>query len=246
MDKQTTSTGQICCYFFYLLFVVSFNRYDLLGLLGMFLYPFILFELSELSFTKAVRYLRLPMFFVIGIAIWNPLLETTPYLLTNDIWVNYGVISMIGLICKGLFTLLAIYLLIATTSIEDICYSLSLLHVPYILTTVLLLIYRYIRVLLEEVSRTFNAYSMRAPTQKGIHWKSWGSLVGQLLLRSIDRANEVYQSMCLRGFQGSFSTYPLGKPKKQDWLYLFLWLFLLFVFRFIPVFSILGTLFILR
>lgn len=232
--------------FFYLLFVVSFNRYDLIGLFGMFVYPFVLFQLTELSFTKAIRYLRLPMIFVIGVSIWNPFFETTPYLIGKVFTINYGMISMLGLLCKGFFTLLAIYLLIATTSVEDICYSLSLLHVPHILTTVLLLIYRYIRVLLEEVSHTLNAYALRAPLQKGIHWKSWGSLVGQLLLRSIDRANEVYQSMCLRGFQGNFSSYPLEKPKKQDWLYLLLWLFILFVFRFIPVFSILGTLFILR
>lgn len=229
--------------FFYLLFVVSFNRYDLLGLFSMFLYPFVLFELTDLSFSKALRYLKLPMFFVVCISIWNPFFETAPYFVTNHFTVNYGVISMLGLICKGLFTLLAVFLLIATTSIEDICHSLSLLHVPHILTTLLLLIYRYIRVLLEEVSRTLNAYALRAPLQKGIHWKSWGSLVGQLLLRSIDRANEIYQSMCLRGFEGNFPANSIEKPQKKDWLYLFLWLLFLLIFRIFPVFSILGTLF---
>ena len=48
------------------------------------------------------------------------------------------------------------------------------------------------------------AYSLRAPGQKGIHISAWGSFLGQLLLRSMDRAQELYSSMELRGFRGEF------------------------------------------
>lgn len=48
------------------------------------------------------------------------------------------------------------------------------------------------------------AYELRAPGQKGIHFKVWGSLMGQMLLRSMDRAEVIYESMCLRGFDGVF------------------------------------------
>ena len=48
------------------------------------------------------------------------------------------------------------------------------------------------------------AYSLRAPNQKGIHISAWGSFLGQLLLRSMDRAQELYYSMLLRGFRGEF------------------------------------------
>ena len=48
------------------------------------------------------------------------------------------------------------------------------------------------------------AYKLRAPGQKGIHISAWGSFLGQLLLRSMDRAQELYGSMLLRGFQGEF------------------------------------------
>ena len=64
--------------------------------------------------------------------------------------------------------------------------------------------YRYVTVLLEEVNRITQAYSLRAPNQKGIHYKVWGTLTGQVLLRSMDRANAVYESMLLRGYDGSF------------------------------------------
>ena len=48
------------------------------------------------------------------------------------------------------------------------------------------------------------AYSLRAPGQKGIHISAWGSFLGQLLLRSMDRAEALYQSMLLRGFRGEY------------------------------------------
>ena len=49
-----------------------------------------------------------------------------------------------------------------------------------------------------------DAYYLRAPGQKGIHISAWGSFLGQLLLRSMDRAEELYSSMRLRGFRGEF------------------------------------------
>ena len=75
---------------------------------------------------------------------------------------------------------------------------------PDILTTLLLLTYRSIGVMLEEVSIMTEGYALRAPGQKGIHISAWGSFLGQLLLRSMDRAEALYQSMLLRGFRGDY------------------------------------------
>jgi cobalt/nickel transport system permease protein len=48
------------------------------------------------------------------------------------------------------------------------------------------------------------AYHLRAPGQKGIQVSAWGSFLGQLLLRSMDRAQELYAAMLLRGYDGEF------------------------------------------
>jgi cobalt/nickel transport system permease protein len=98
--------------------------------------------------------------------------------------------------------------------------------------------------LLEEVNRITQAYALRAPKQKGIHFKVWGSLTGQLLLRSMDRAEIVYESMVLRGYQGSFGY--MGEQAKwryQDVLYLFVWVLLIILFRSTPVILVIGNLF---
>ena len=111
---------------------------------------------------------------------------------------------MLTLMMKGCFALMASFLLIATTKIDALCAALRKIHVPAILTTLFLLTYRYIGVMMDEVSVMVQAYSLRAPKQKGIHISAWGSFLGQLLLRSMDRAQELYSSMMLRGFQGNF------------------------------------------
>ena len=80
---------------------------------------------------------------------------------------------MATLMLKGVFAVLASYLLILTTSMESICYALRLLHVPKIMVTMVLLIYRYVIVLLKEAERISQAYSLRAPAQKGIHYRAW-------------------------------------------------------------------------
>ena len=129
--------------------------------------------------------------------------------------------------------------LIASTGMESVCAALQQLHCPRVLTTTILLIYRYIVLLLQEGIRIATAYALRAPGQKGIQFRAWGSLLGQLLLHSIDRAQLVYESMQLRGFAGSF---PPGQKKHGGWLFFAVTVFYCAVFRAVPVFELAGRL----
>ena len=149
---------------------------------------------------------------------------------------------MATLMLKGAFAVLASYLLILTTSMESICYALRLLHVPKIMVTMVLLIYRYVIVLLKEAERISQAYSMRAPDQKGIHYRAWGTLLGQLMLRSIDRAQTVYESMLLRGFDGSFRLSKKQKMDRRSAVYLAGWLGIVVLLRYVSVFKLAGSL----
>lgn len=148
---------------------------------------------------------------------------------------------MLTLMLKGIFAVMATYLLVATTTLEQICYALQLLHVPRMLVTQILLTGRYLTLLLAEVNRTTQAYALRAPKQKGVHYKVWGSLTGQLLLRSIDRANELYESMVLRGYTGDFGY--LGaqtRLRRQDLVYFVLWCAVFAALRKVPVILLVG------
>ena len=227
----------------YIAVVVSFSRYDVLGLFGMIIYPLAMFILADLSFKDSLKRLRVVLPLVCFVGILNPFFDKT-IICIGGISMRAGVLSMITLMMKGVFSVLASYILIATTSIEKICYALQLLHVPKVLVTQILLTYRYISLLLEEVNRITQAYALRAPKQKGIHFKVWGSLTGQLLLRSMDRASIVYESMVLRGYKGSFGY--MGEKEKwkySDLLYLGIWVCLTVFLRKVPLVLVIGNLF---
>lgn len=226
----------------YIVLAVSFDKYNMIGLAGLVVYPLVMFQISELSFRDSLRRLRVVLPLVCFVGIFNPFFDKKALFVAGDFAVTGGMVSMITLMMKGIFSVLASYLLIATTGIEKICYAMRLLHIPAILVTQVLLTYRYITVLLQEADRMTQAYALRAPNQKGVHYKVWGSLAGQLLLRSMDRAGEVYESMCLRGYQGEFYYQNRIKCGKGDYLYLVVWTGTLIFLKLVPVMGVVGNL----
>lgn len=177
-------------------------RLDVSSLL--LLYPAILFFVSKASVKECIRRIRLMIPFLIFVGIANPILDRETLFVLGGLEISGGIVSMITLFEKGILAVLSVYFLMLTTTIEEICRFLRKLHIPKLLVIMILLIYRYIYVLMEETQIMYDAYMLRAPGQKGIHFRVWGSFVGQLLLRSMDRAVDVYESMCVRGFDGEF------------------------------------------
>lgn len=182
-------TYKILIVLFYLIITTSYSIHNL-GILVMFL-PLLLFSLlGEISLIHSLGELK-PLVAVL-------IFMGAPFLFFKD----YGVISFIVLTFKGVFTLLFSYILMTSTTMEELCMGLSKMKVPQPIIVVILLIQRYLILFFKETDKTLLAYSLRAPGQKGISLRTWGSLVGSMMLRSIDRAMNVYQSMMLRGFNG--------------------------------------------
>lgn len=207
--------------------VVSMNKYNIIGLLFFFLYPLMLFYLSAIPIGVCIRKIRIFLPFLCVIGIFNPFYDHTPVIIFGKYLLSGGIISLITLMIKGMLTLMAAFLLIATTGMERICYAFRLLHTPGMIVTQVLLTYRYITLLLKEANAVMEAYSLRAPKHKGVKYKVWGTLLGQLLFRSMDRAENLYESMLLRGFHGEFYYASQQKVTTLDYIYLLLWLVIL-------------------
>ena len=226
----------------FILTAVSFPKENLSGLLALVLYPMVLFQVADLSFRRALYRCRIVLPLVCAVGIANPFLDRRPFLIIGSFCITYGLLTMLTLMLKGVLSVLASYLLIATTSMENLCHALYRMHVPSPLVVELLLIYRYITLFLEETKRVVTAYHLRAPGQKGIAYKAIGPLLGQLLLRTIDRAERVYQSMQLRGFRGDFSFAPFPGPKGKDIAWVLLWGVVFVSLRTLPILESLGGL----
>ena len=226
----------------YIAATVSFGKYQLSGLLVMILYPALVFSLSGVGVGTCLRKLRFVLPLVLAVGLFNPLFDRAPLLTVGGVTVSGGVVSMVTLMLKGVFCLAASFLLMATTSIDDLCAALRRLHVPSLLVTLLLLTFRYVGVMTEELSVMTDAYHLRAPGQKGIRFAAWGSFLGQFLLRSMDRADELYGSMQLRGFSGSFAYAGSKRFMCRDAVWLILWALIFALCRSFDVAGVLGAL----
>ena len=223
---------------------VSFGKYDLSGLIVMAVYPVFVFNISGLSFKAALRRLRIVLPFICLFGILNPIFDRQIMLYIGGVGISGGVISMLTMMIKASLAVLASYLLIAATPMEEICAALRRIRIPQVIVTEIMLIYRYITVLLTEAHRVTQAYEMRAPGQKGVAFKVWGPLLGQLLLRTVDRAGVVYESMQMRGFSGEFPTEKRSRDRGKDMAWLLVWTAVLVFFRAVPIAETLGRIFV--
>lgn len=229
---------------FYIVTVVSFPKYDFSGLVVMLLYPVLLFQAAGIPVHLCFYKLRVVLPLVCAVGLVNPFLDHVPLLQLGGLTITGGFVSMLTLMLKGVFSLMASFLLIATTPVDAICAALRKIHVPEIITTLLLLTYRYIGVMMEQVSVMSQAYKLRAPGQKGLHISAWGSFLGQLLLRSMDRAEELYNSMTLRGFRGEFYYADVPGSRLAGVAFTAACLALFLCARCVPISSLLGGLLI--
>ena len=224
----------------YIVVTLSFDKYDITGLIPMVLWPLLLFQISGVEIRSCFYKLRIVLPLVMAVGFFNPLYDRTILLWIGGLAVSGGVISMITLMLKGLFALMSSFLLMATTPIDSLCAGLRQLHVPKMLVTLLLLTYRYVGVMTEELAIMTDAYHLRAPGQKGIHISAWGSFLGQLLLRSMDRAQELYSSMLLRGYQQRFHYADIKPFRTSDMLYMLGCILAFLVLRNVRVVQLLG------
>ena len=225
----------------YILVTLSFDKYDLSGLVPMLLWPILLFSVSGIEVRSCFYKLRIVLPLVMAVGLFNPFFDRAILLRVGPVAVSGGVVSMITLMLKGLYCLMASFLLMATTPIDNLCAALRQLHVPKMLVTLLLLTYRYVGVMTEELAVMTDAYHLRAPGQKGVHVSAWGSFLGQLLLRSMDRAQELYSSMLLRGYHQHFHYADIKPFRARDALYMIGCILVFLLLRYLRLAQLLGS-----
>lgn len=224
----------------YIVTIISFGKYDFLKLIPLVFYPIAIFAIAEIPVLKILKRVLTVMPFVIGVGIFNPIIDNELYLSVGQLNISTGWISFITLILKSSLTVLSTLLLIATTGMDKIGMALRRLKVPKIFVTQLLLTYRYISVFMEEGASILKAYHLRAPMVKGVSVKDLGSILGNMLLRTFDRAGRIYDAMVLRGFRGEYELKQDNKISVKSILYLVLWSIFFILVRKFNVSEIVG------
>lgn len=198
--------------------VVSSDRYNFARLLPYFAYPFIIGALSEVPQNLLAKRAVYALPFCVFAGLSNIIFERNTALIINDMPITFGILSFITIILKTYLTVTAVLLLTATTPVNGIFAQLLKLKIPTVIVIQLSIMYRYITILTDEASTLFNAYILRSNGMKAIKMKNMGSFLGQLLIRSMDRAERVHKSMQCFGFNGIIP-FKKTKAKKQDYIY---------------------------
>lgn len=122
-----------------------------------------------------------------------------------------GIYAAWGIVAKGTLGVAASLTVAATTAARELPVGLSRLGVPPLLTSVLVLMVRYIDVLGAEVSRMRMARLSRGDSPRALHQAgATARSVGALFLRSYERGERVYLAMLSRGYDGTVPDLVLG------------------------------------
>ena len=133
--------------------------------------------------------------FSLGIWLWN--LSVT----------RSGLLALFGVVTKAWLSVLSMILLSSTTKFSDLVKGLDKLGVPKVMVMTLSFSYRYLFVIVDELTRMRQARDSR---NFGGNWwwqmRSIGNMVGTLFIRSFERSERVYQAMAARGYDGEIVT----------------------------------------
>jgi len=226
----------------FLLCVVSFDRYSVAGLLPFSLYPVAIIAVAGLpaGFLFKKMLMVAPLALLVGIA--NPWFDQVPLLDLGGITISGGWVSYASILLRFLLTVTATLTLIATTGFHGVCVALRRIGVPAAMTVQLLLAYRYLFVLVSEGARMVRARSLRSFRRQGEGFAPYASLVGHLLLRTIDRAQRIHHAMLARGFSGELHSPVLLRFRPTDTIFLLGWSMLFLLFRLVNLPQWLGRL----
>ena len=190
--------------FAYIVIVVSFGRYDVLGVVPFFFYTAIICALAELPIKTLHKRFLIALPFCAFAGLTNLFLNQQVAFVIGGAEITYGLFSMTAIILRTYLCVMAVFILISTTPFPSLTRELRRMRVPQIFVILIEMIYRYIGVLISEAGNMNIAYKLRSVKTKGIAMKDMGPFVGQLALRSFDRGERVYAAMTCRGFGGEF------------------------------------------
>jgi cobalt/nickel transport system permease protein len=227
----------------YLVVVISFNKYNISGLAPFFIYPILLMAVGEIPYRSVLSRLliALPFSFFAGLA--NPFLDRATALYLVGIPVSMGLVSFLSILIKTVLTVAAVLILIATTPMDKLAGQLIRIKVPKLFVMQLMLTYRYLTLLISEAAGMTTAYHLRSKTQKGIKIGHVGTFMGQLLLRSFDRAERVYLAMKCRGFNGEYQFAAADKMRPGDTVYMIALCVVFVLLRWFNTSVMIGSLF---
>jgi len=222
--------------------VISFNKYTVTGLIPFVIFPLSLMALGNLPPRYLLKKIFIAAPFAFFVGIFNPIFDHEVMVRIGYMGISGGWISFASIMIRFFLTVSAALILIASTGFDEVCLALRKMGMPASLSTQLLFLYRYLFVLIDEASRMARARAMRSFNGRGMGVKVFSYLIGQLLLRTIDRARRIHLGMLCRGFDGELRLVRAFRLNGRDVAFFLGWSTLFIVMRRYDVPQLIGDL----
>jgi cobalt/nickel transport system permease protein len=230
----------------FVLMVISHDRYEIVALFPFIIFPAAMIAAGNLPLPYIARKILLLCPFVIIVGIFNPLIDRAILVQAGPLAISGGWLSFFSIIIRSVLTVGSAFILLALTGFPGVCRALEQLGMPRPFAVQLLFLYRYIFVLTEEGGRAARARQLRSCGNKGMGIRSFGTLIGHLLLRTWQRAERVHIAMLSRGFDGNFHSGRRSAFGRRELIFVVGWLIVLISLRVTNLPRIIGSLVIGR
>ena len=208
----------------YIVVLMSFDRHELSALVPFVFFPLVLLSVGQLPVFPLLRKIAVAAPFAIMVGMFNPWLDREPVAAVGGWVITGGWLSFASILVRFVLTVGAALVLVACTGMYRLGAGLERLGVPQLFVTQLLFLYRYLFVVADEGARMIRSVRLRSAGAESLSLRVYGSLVGHLLLRSMDRAERVHRAMVARGFDGEVRLLEPGRFRWTDTLFVVGWL----------------------
>lgn len=207
----------------YLVTLLSFSLGNLPGLILFAVYPIIACAMAGMSYGRVLLRSLAVLPFIVFIGIFNPVVDRQVVFQVGTVGVTAGWISFFAILVRGLLSVQAVLVLIFSTGFYNLCRGMQRMGVPALFANQLLFVYRYLFVLLEEALRMQRARDARSFGRTSYPLRMWGIFIGQLLIRTVERAERIHRAMLSRGFAGNIESCSRPEWHRRDTVYLVAW-----------------------
>lgn len=182
-------------------------------LIMLFMTALILF-IARVDMKLYIKCLKIPMIFLIigiGLNLINISFENKDYIFNVNILglyigtTEFAVKSSVNILLRAMSCIISIYFLILTTPFNQLIIVLKKLHIPHTLIELMILIYRFIFIFIEEAEEIYKSQQLKfGYTNLRTSYNSMSLLIKTLFFRMMRRYEDMSISLDIKLYDGKF------------------------------------------
>lgn len=182
-------------------------------LIMLFMTALILF-IARVDMKLYIKCLKIPIIFLIigiGLNLINISFENKDYIFNVNILglyigtTEFAIKSSVNILLRAMSCIISIYFLILTTPFNQLIIVLKKLHIPHTLIELMILIYRFIFIFIEEAEEIYKSQQLKLGyTNLRTSYNSMSLLIKTLFFRMMRRYEDMSISLDIKLYDGKF------------------------------------------